>query len=114
MADSFTIVAPLFAPGTHRAFLRSIEKDKSALNSELLAFVFTFVSERGMASRITGLVPRFGNALHRTVCELAGRIVKVGEAVNHSDFIGREYEIDVESKNGHSVQIVAIRPIAAE
>jgi len=78
------------------------------------SFVFTFSCDRGIASRITGVILRRGDALHKTVCELAGRDIKVGEYVNPPDFIGREYEIDVVAKGDRGVQIVAIRPVAAE
>jgi hypothetical protein len=114
MAKKFLCVPPLLPPGSHRVVLHSVEESKSRLYPGQLMLVFTFSCERGIASRVTGTTLRFGDALHATMSQLAGKEIGAWESVCPEDFIGRQYEIDVVAKGEHGIHIESIRPVADE
>ena len=114
MARKFVCVPPLLAPGTHRVVLNSVEESKSKLYPGQQMLVFTFSSERGIASRVTGTTLRFGDTFHTTMSELSGKKIGAGDSVCPEEFIGCPYEIDVAARGEHGISIESLRPVASE
>ena len=98
--------------GRHVLVLQRVEQIPSPLDPTRWALAFEFSDGDVEISKVTGTWRRVGGSLEKFLEQLNGHPIAHDVAVDLDEFVGRDFEVDVEAKEPRGVRIRTVRPAA--
>jgi hypothetical protein len=100
-------------PGTYRARFTGAENSDHPDFGPGVRFGFEVLAgpHRGeKVSRITACNPTPRNSAGRILAGLAGRTLTADELIDSDDFVGRQYDVEVEAADNGATRVASVAP----